>query len=149
MDVTYTADASGILDGLRKLQAVASATSAGGKLQAAYRRAGERYLQGTFNRIVQGDPNWKGLTKATIANRLRHGWGQAPLLQNTGTLLRSYQPGDSNNILITLPNGFEAGSAVPYAKYVDAKRPFADPDFPTQSDIGQIILQGIANETAP
>jgi phage gpG-like protein len=62
---------------------------------------------------------WAPLRPATVADRIRQGYGgDHPIMWRTGLLLRSLSAqGQPGNIVMTTPNSLTVGSTVPYAGY--------------------------------
>lgn len=151
LPIYYGADASGLLTSLRSFARSAGSVPATGPLRAATIAAGERYLRFATDRmqsLASGGGDWAPLKASTVRARERAGYGgEAPILQETGRLIRSMQPGDAENVLQPMPDGVLAGTAVPYADFVNAARPFiVDPDQRTQGEIGAILAEGLREQ---
>jgi phage gpG-like protein len=77
-----------------------------------------RYLMGATARTfaAQGRPRrWAALKPATIRDRLRRGYGPAPILVRSRTLFRSLtQPGAPYSILRARPRSLQYGSRLRY-----------------------------------
>ena len=70
-----------------------------------------------------GEP-WPQLAEATVAERRRLGFGpEHPILQRTGTLLRSLVIGDSGGFVESTPESLSIGSHVHYFVYHQSRKP--------------------------
>nr|WP_294515923.1 hypothetical protein [uncultured Rhodopila sp.] len=105
------------------------------------------YLRSRFD--SEGDGDWKQLADSTVEQRKRKGiGGEHMILQESGDLLKSLTPGDPNNVLRATPDGVELGSAVPYAPFVNAARPFiVPPDAVTKEQMEAALQRRIDEMT--
>lgn len=102
----YVKDLNGIIERSRNMQPAMLAIG--------------QYLMGSTlrNFRAQGRPRWQPLTAATIADRIRQGFGPGPILQRRGTLMKSLtQPGARGSVLRAGPRSLKYGSNLFYFEF--------------------------------
>jgi phage gpG-like protein len=102
---------TGDLDGIRERAA---------DMSPVMLRIGLHQMQSTRRTFrAEGRPKkWAPLAPATIADRIRKGFGPRPILKRTGRLMDSLtKPNHKDQIFKVTRNSMTLGSEVPYHKY--------------------------------
>lgn len=142
MTGSFSADASGVLADLRRRYGDRVPPDVAFSVGTAYLN----FIRDRFERYASSNGDWTQLAESTKREKIARGYPPDKINIRSGRLLNSFEPGDTENVLLPQPDGVLCGTSVPYAEYVQAVRAIlVDPDAETEAEIARILSDALQN----